>query len=210
MRPGKPVWYKGKRYPSRSDLWREHAPPGLNLTTFIQRLCRGYSVAAALKLHPSTAVTIGDTTYPSFRAAVAAEGVVGEQTAYQRRSAGWSDVEAILATQEHKSCRVVIDGVPYRSIAQATREAGGEGVTIGCVRARLRRGWDVVRAIKTPPQVRQGMLVEVQGVEYESVRAAWEAVSPPGLRLAKVYRRLQAGNCDVEEAFLAPPRRAQG
>lgn len=213
----KPIWYKGREYPTLKSLWEEHAPEGLSYVTFWARLKKGDNVFAALRpLDGWTArqVTIDGVTYATLKDAVDARGAVHYNTAYQRINRGWDEAKAVTTPpQNHAGVAVEIDGVEYQSLREAVAEVDPD-LTMNGIRSRLNRGWTVADAVSEPPR-ESGNEIEVCGVRYPTIRAAWEAVSPEGLSVRRVYERLRVLNFGVDEAFLTPaqdptkPRRVQ-
>ena len=82
------------------------------------------------------------------------------------------------------------------------------GLTEGCVRARLKRGWSLEEALETIYRKNDSggtdKEIEVNGIQYKSIKIACKSLKIKNYD--KVYQRLKNKNYTVEQAFgLEPP-----
>ena len=85
------------------------------------------------------------------------------------------------------------------------------GLTEGCVRARLKRGWSLEEALETIYRKNDSggtdKEIEVNGIKYKSIKIACKSLKIKNL--GKVYGRLRNKNYTVEQAFglKLPPKK---
>jgi hypothetical protein len=190
---GNVVEIEGNEFPSVSSAARYY---GVNAGTVKSRLKLGWTIEQALGVarNPKRSapnalpVELEDIVYPSRFSAAEAYNI-DVKVVEKRLMSGWTLEEAfgLVERVDYTGPRAVRSrGKQFQSIRAAAIAAG---VPDGTIRARLRAGWSVERALNTPVEERSTR-VSIDEVDYASIA---DAARAHGLRVKLVHRRLSKG-----------------
>ena len=90
---------------------------------------------------------------------------------------------------------IIIDSVEYPSLTFAAKHFG---LNRGAVHARLKKGWSVDKAFKTPLKTNS---VNVDGINYRGIKGASEKY---GMPYKTVHQRVKKLGWDLERALTTP------
>lgn len=197
-RSGHETTYKGKSYPSFTALVK--AESEVSLPAVYGRLAKGWSLETALETPHSKEIEYKEKTYPSLKDLVEADGVVPYETVASRINSGWPLQEALKTAFDQivfRGTETIYNGKTYPSFAAMAK---AEGVVLPkVVRSRLKLGWELDDALKTPKVYRGDRHVfTVDGKTYKSMAALARAFN---LSAKNVMWRVRRGLSDHEVAY---------
>lgn len=143
---------------------------------------------------------VGDRQYRSITEAARELGIDRFRVYGRVNKAGWSVAQALGIEDRPSAPLVTVDDLTFESLSDAARHYDIHHAT---VYSRLRKGWSVGDALKTPSRV--GLGVTVGGQHF---RSHAEAARHFGLSRAAVWERLDRG-WTTDEAFGVVPRRSR-
>lgn len=211
---GRPITVSGVKYKNLRDAYEE-LKPDVSISGLRARLKSGLSPDEAFlclryssKKSSAKPVILKGIKYNSIAEAYREiKPEVKYQTVLRRISKGEGPEEALttpkidpLETYSGKKAGVTINGVEYASIKEAYYILKPE-IGIKCIYTRVRRGYSLEEAFSDKPKVSKKQ-VTVFGVEYSSLKEAYEAIQPE-VTYSCVYSRIQKGE-PLDIAFSRP------
>ena len=204
------VTYQKKTYPSLEAL--AEAEGVVSVGTVVSRLGSGWPIEKALKtpaqeqaLDRAVPVYKGKS-YPTWNDLVEAESDIPFATVDSRLRLGWPLEKALKKPVEKQRPKIPIrtkyKGKTYNTLAELVSEEGV--VPYSVVNTRLRLGWKLHDALKTPKENRINRVFNVDGKTYENLSMLAKAYKLP---YTTVMSRARSKYSDREIVYGRPRKK---